>query len=153
MSTEKALILFHTTVILLFTIHVLLTIYIYYIYKFNHTKSLHTHRNVSKLKEMSPPAIDEKAVVVLSAKNFAHVVAKNRYVMVAFYAPWCYWSRQLDPEYEKAAMELKAELVLAKVDADQETFLANKYAIDGYPTISFFVGGVKVYNYYHERKR
>ncbi|XP_044462607.1 protein disulfide-isomerase A4-like [Mangifera indica] len=103
-------------------------------------------------QEMSPPAIDEKAVVVLSAKNFAHVVAKNRYVMVAFYAPWCYWSRQLDPEYEKAAMELKAELVLAKVDAAQETFLANKYAIDGYPTISFFVGGVKVYNYYHERK-
>ncbi|KAJ0103125.1 hypothetical protein Patl1_06117 [Pistacia atlantica] len=145
MSTEKALILFCTTFILMLSIM--------YFYKLNHPGSLHIHRNVYKLKKTLPPVIDEKAVVVLSEKNFSHVVAKNRYVMVAFYASWCRWCQLLAPEYEKAAMELKGELVLAKVDVVMETFLTRKYEIDAYPTISFFVGGVKVENYYHKRKR
>ncbi|GAY46496.1 hypothetical protein CUMW_097520 [Citrus unshiu] len=100
------------------------------------------------------PAIDEKEDAVnLSDKNFSDVLAKNQHVMVAFYAPWCFWSKKLAPEYEAAATELKGKAVLAKVNAINEIELAKRWGIQGYPTIYFFVNGVHVDTYYHDRKK
>ncbi|KAL5733486.1 hypothetical protein ACOSP7_032828 [Xanthoceras sorbifolium] len=117
--------------------------------KLSNTRNVFDHQ-----KKESLPVIDEKDVVILSEKNFSHFVAKNRYVMVVFYAPWCYWSKKLVPEYAAAATELKGtEVVLAKVDADKEKALANKYEVQGYPSLDFFVGGVDLEHYYYNRNR
>ncbi|KAG5557486.1 hypothetical protein RHGRI_007652 [Rhododendron griersonianum] len=91
----------------------------------------------------SIPAVDEKDVVVLKDSNFSEFIERNRYVMVEFYAPWCGHCQALAPEYAAAATELKGEgVVLAKVDATEETELAQKYEIQGFPTVYFFVDGV-----------
>ncbi|XP_058094446.1 protein disulfide isomerase-like 1-4 [Magnolia sinica] len=90
-----------------------------------------------------PPApIDEKDVVVLTEGNFSDFLEKNRYVMVEFYAPWCGHCQALAPEYAAAATELKGEAVLAKVDATEENDLAQKYEVQGFPTVLFFIDGV-----------
>ncbi|KAK9061256.1 hypothetical protein SSX86_018436 [Deinandra increscens subsp. villosa] len=99
--------------------------------------------------ESAPEAeIDESDVVVLKASNFSDFVEKNKYVMVEFYATWCGHCEALKPEYAAAATELKAdEVVLAKVDAGEETELAQKYNVEGFPTVFLFVDGVhKTYN-------
>ncbi|KAL8247596.1 hypothetical protein R6Q59_008812 [Mikania micrantha] len=99
--------------------------------------------------ELDPEAeIDESDVVVLKASNFSEFLESNRYVMVEFYATWCGHCQALKPEYAAAATELKAdEVVLAKVDAGEETELAQKYNVEGYPTVFLFVDGVhKPYN-------
>ncbi|XP_059666070.1 protein disulfide isomerase-like 1-4 [Cornus florida] len=90
----------------------------------------------------TPPEFDEKDVVVLKESNFSDFVAKNRYVMVEFYAPWCGHCQSLAPEYAAAATELKGEVVLAKVDATEENELAQKYEIQGFPTVFFFIDGI-----------
>ncbi|KAI8032280.1 Protein disulfide isomerase-like 1-3 [Camellia lanceoleosa] len=90
----------------------------------------------------SMPVVDEKDVVVLKDSNFSDFIAKNRYVMVEFYAPWCGHCQALAPEYAAAATELKGEVVLAKVDATEESELAQKYEIQGFPTVYFFIDGV-----------
>ncbi|XP_019196899.1 PREDICTED: protein disulfide isomerase-like 1-4 [Ipomoea nil] len=94
------------------------------------------------------PAVDEKDVVVLKEGNFSDFIAKNKYVMVEFYAPWCGHCLALAPEYAAAATELKGEdVTLAKVDASEEAELAQKYDVQGFPTIYFFIDGVhKPYN-------
>ncbi|KAF9676689.1 hypothetical protein SADUNF_Sadunf08G0029100 [Salix dunnii] len=99
------------------------------------------------------PVVDEKDVVVLTEKNFSNFIATNPYVMVEFYASWCYWSRKLAPEYSAAATLLKGEAVLAKVEATVEMGLARKYEIQGYPSLFLFAGGIQKACYYGERTR
>ncbi|KAJ0045198.1 hypothetical protein Pint_06057 [Pistacia integerrima] len=99
------------------------------------------------------PLLYDEDVAALTEKNFSDFMAKNKYVMVLFYAPWCYWSKKLAPEYVAAAKMLKGEAALAMVDCDVETEFARKNEIQGYPTMYFFVNGVgqNLYDYELER--
>lgn len=102
------------------------------------------------LSDSSLPPIDEKDVVVLTNKNFTDFIAKSKHVMVEFYAPWCGHCQSLAPEYAEAATTLKEQdqgIFLAKVDATEESDLGQKYNVQGFPTIIFFIEGVhKPYN-------
>jgi protein disulfide-isomerase A6 len=59
-------------------------------------------------------------------------------VVVEFYAPWCGHCKQLAPEYEKAARLLHGVVKVVAVDATQHESLAQKYQVQGFPTIKVF---------------
>ncbi|RRT32542.1 hypothetical protein B296_00055106 [Ensete ventricosum] len=89
------------------------------------------------------PVFDETDVVVLGDGNFSEFMGKHRHVMVEFYVPWCEHCKALAPEYAAAATALRGEdVVLAKVDATKANVLAQKYDLQGYPTVLFFGDGV-----------
>ena len=84
----------------------------------------------------------EKDVIILTDSTFDKAIEKYEYLLVLFYAPWCGHCKKFHPEYEKAATTLRKEnLYLAKVDATVEKKLAEKFEIQGFPTVKLFIKG------------
>ncbi|KAG5176388.1 protein disulfide isomerase family [Tribonema minus] len=78
-------------------------------------------------------------VVQLDDSNFKDTVLRDDAVwIVEFFAPWCGHCKSLTPEYEKAASLLKGVVKLGAVDATASQKLAQKYGVQGYPTIKVF---------------
>merc|ERR1719210_222364 len=93
------------------------------------------------------------AVVQLTADNFTKFVKNEKLSLVMWYAPWCKHCKQVMPEYEGAAAELKEwGIPLIKVDGTREKELADQYGIGGWPQFKLFRKG-RVYNYNGPREK
>lgn len=86
----------------------------------------------------------------LGAHNFDTFLENHESVLVMFYAPWCGHCKAMKPAYGEAAKKLKLDGVsgvLASVDATQETALAQRFEVRGYPTIKYFKNGKFAFDY------
>ncbi|KAF3445371.1 hypothetical protein FNV43_RR10547 [Rhamnella rubrinervis] len=91
-------------------------------------------------------AVDGK-VLELDESNFDSAISAFDYVLVDFYAPWCGHCKRLSPQLDAAApvlAALKQPIVIAKVNAEKFSHLAEKYEVNGYPTIKLFMHGVPI---------
>lgn len=84
------------------------------------------------------------AVIELTEANFGALVTDSSDMwLVEFFAPWCGHCKNLAPEWESAAKQLKGQVSLGAVDATEHQGLASKYGVKGYPTIKMFPAGKK----------
>ena len=86
-------------------------------------------------------------------KEFIDKTSSDDVLIIYFYTQWCPYCKQSLPEitkFEEYVNGLNAEnsykITVTKIDCDENTTMANKYKIQGYPTIKLIYKG-KVYDY------
>jgi thioredoxin 2 len=79
---------------------------------------------------------------VTSSAEFFDLVAKSPLpVLVDFWAAWCGPCRTVAPELEKLAKERSGALFVAKVNTEELTDVASRFAIQSIPTFVLFKEG------------
>lgn len=85
--------------------------------------------------------------VNLTKSNFKEVVANSdKPVLVDFWAAWCGPCRMLTPIVEDLSNEFGDDVVIAKVNVDEEIELAQAYGVMSIPNVIIFKNGQVVDN-------
>tara|TARA_A100001037_G_C14655145_1_gene416324 strand:- start:97 stop:423 length:327 start_codon:yes stop_codon:yes gene_type:complete len=81
-------------------------------------------------------------ILELTSENFDEKVTKSDLpVLVDFWAEWCGPCKQLMPTIEKIATDYKGKAIVAKVNLDNYTELAQQFNVRSIPTLLFFNSG------------
>ena len=81
-------------------------------------------------------------VVIISDGEFEQTVLKSEIpVMLDFWAEWCQPCKMLAPTVEELAEDFKDQLLVGKLNVDDNPTTATTYGIRGIPTLLFIKGG------------
>ena len=85
------------------------------------------------------------SVIHVSDKNFAkQVLESDKPVLVDFWAEWCAPCKSIAPMLEEIAEARDGELVIAKMNIDENPNTPQEYKIRGIPTLLLFKGGKRI---------
>ncbi|MCM3041472.1 thioredoxin [Paenibacillus motobuensis] len=84
------------------------------------------------------------STVNVTDSSLEQVIQNNKLVLLDFWAPWCGPCRIIGPILEQLTDEMGSEVLVAKLNVDDNQLSAAKYRIQGIPTLKLFHNGKEV---------
>ena len=81
------------------------------------------------------------AAMKMNKEQFDKAIAGGKPVLVDFWAPWCVYCRKISDAYDRIAEQYGEEIVVAKVNIDEEEALAIQEKIEIIPTLVLYKDG------------
>ena len=96
------------------------------------------HEEESRNREMSTE-------VTLTDQNFdTEITNTTEPILVDFWAPWCAPCRLVAPVLTELAEDYQGELKIAKVNVDDNPYIAQRFGITSIPSLLLFKDGKKI---------
>jgi len=84
------------------------------------------------------------AAINYNTEQFHKALGEGQAILVDYWAPWCGYCRRIGPAYEKVAEEYEGQLIVSKINIDEESLLAHQEHIEVIPTLVLYKGGQAV---------
>ena len=81
------------------------------------------------------------AAKTINHKEFQEMIRGEKPVLVDFWAPWCGYCRRIEPAYERIADSFGEEIIVAKINIDEEPSLTREEQIEVIPTLVMYRKG------------
>ena len=77
--------------------------------------------------------------------SFTEIINGDKPVLIDFHADWCGPCRVLSPIIQEVAKAFDGKVRVIKIDVDKNATLADKFQIQGVPTMMLFKDGKSVW--------
>ena len=74
-------------------------------------------------------------------ETFEKMIKDNKVVVTDFWASWCNPCLMIAPHLEAISDEMKDDIIVAKVNIDENPVTPTKFGVRGIPTMLVFKGG------------
>ncbi|MBP3657030.1 MAG: thioredoxin-disulfide reductase [Clostridia bacterium] len=81
------------------------------------------------------------AAIQMNKEMFDWALAGDKPVLVDYWAPWCTYCRKITDAYEQIAQEYGEDIIVAKINIDDEEQLAIEQQIELIPTLIIYKNG------------
>ncbi len=107
--------------------------------------------NVEKIKKKMVEDIMSKneenypdGPIKVNDDDFQETIEKYPLVLVDFWADWCGPCKMMEPVLEDLAQEYQGEIVIAKMNVDNNRKVPNQFGVSSIPTMVLFKDGESV---------
>lgn len=81
------------------------------------------------------------AAMQINNTQFQQWMQEGKTILVDYWAPWCGYCRRIGPAYDKIAEEYGDQLIVAKVNIDEEPQLTDAQGVEVIPTLILYKNG------------